>query len=63
MKTRNLLLCLCSLLLSVSVSAKTFTVGVALANFDLNFVSILRTQMEQELKKKPARQSVCRCQR
>lgn len=51
MKTRNLLLCLCSLLLSVSVSARTFTVGVALANFDLNFVSILRTQMEQELKK------------
>lgn len=51
MKIRHLLLCLCSLLISVSVSAKTFTVGVALANFDLNFVSILRTQMEQELKK------------
>ena len=50
MNIRTLLLCLCSLLLSVSVSAKTFTVGVALANFDLNFVSILRNQMQQELK-------------
>ncbi|NIF22339.1 substrate-binding domain-containing protein [Candidatus Pantoea multigeneris] len=50
MKTRNLMILLCSLLLSLSVSAKTFTVGVALANFDLNFVSILRTQMEKELK-------------
>ena len=50
MNIRNIMLCLCSLLLSLSVSAKTFTVGVALANFDLNFVSILRTQMQEELK-------------
>jgi len=50
MKIRNVLICLCSLLLSLSVNAKTFTVGVALANFDLNFVSILRTQMQAELK-------------
>jgi len=50
MTIRNLLLCLCALLLSLSAGAKTFTVGVALANFDLNFVSILRTQMQTELK-------------
>lgn len=50
MNIRNLLLLACSLLLSLSVSAKTFTVGVALANFDLNFISILRTQMQTELK-------------
>lgn len=50
MNIRNIVICLCSLLLSLSVSAKTFTVGVALANFDLNFVSILRTQMQKELK-------------
>ncbi|MEN5282388.1 substrate-binding domain-containing protein [Serratia marcescens] len=50
MNIRNLALCLCTLLLSLSVSAKTFTVGVALANFDLNFISILRTQMQEELK-------------
>lgn len=51
MNIRNLVLCLCSLLLSLSVNAKTFTVGVALANFDLNFISILRTQMQEELTK------------
>lgn len=50
MNIRNLLLCLCILLFSVGVNAKTLTVGVALANFDLNFVSILRTRMQQELK-------------
>lgn len=50
MNIRNVMLCLCALLLSLSASAKTFTVGVALANFDLNFVSILRTQMQTELK-------------
>lgn len=50
MNIRNLLLCLCVLLFSVSGNAKTLTVGVALANFDLNFVSILRTRMQQELK-------------
>lgn len=50
MMIKNLLSCLCALLLSFSAGAKTFTVGVALANFDLNFVSILRTQMQTELK-------------
>lgn len=50
MNIRNLMFGLCALLLSLGVNAKTFTVGVALANFDLNFVSILRTQMQAELK-------------
>ncbi|WP_315315782.1 substrate-binding domain-containing protein [Pantoea vagans] len=49
MNIRNLFMWLCLLLFSTGVSAKTFTVGVALANFDLNFVSILRTQMQKEL--------------
>lgn len=40
-------------LLSVfAVQAKTNMVGVALANLDLNFVSILRSQMEKQLKEK-----------
>ncbi|KJV49026.1 rhizopine-binding protein [Pantoea sp. BL1] len=40
-------------LLSVfAVQAKTYMVGVALANLDLNFVSILRSQMETQLKEK-----------
>lgn len=45
-------LCLIMLLMLAYVApatAKTFQVGVALANFDLNFVSILRTQMVHEL--------------
>ena len=50
MNIRNLMFGLCALLLSLGVSAKTFTVGIALANFVLNFVSILRTQMQAELK-------------
>lgn len=50
MYTKILLICVCSLFMSLSASAKTFTVGVALANFDLNFISILRTQMQEELK-------------
>lgn len=49
MNIRNLVMWFCLLLFSASGSAKTFTVGVALANFDLNFVSILRTQMQKEL--------------
>lgn len=49
MNIRNVVMWLCLLLFSASGSAKTFTVGVALANFDLNFVSILRTQMQKEL--------------
>ncbi|MGJ0480067.1 substrate-binding domain-containing protein [Pantoea agglomerans] len=49
MNIRNLVMWLCLLLFSAGGSAKTFTVGVALANFDLNFVSILRTQMQKEL--------------
>lgn len=49
MNIRNLIMWFCLLLFSAGGSAKTFTVGVALANFDLNFVSILRTQMQKEL--------------
>lgn len=44
---------LCFILLlaiAASAQAKSWQVGVALANFDLNFVSILRTQMIEELK-------------
>lgn len=50
MPIKTLLLCLFTLFMSLSASAKTLTVGVALANFDLNFISILRTQMQEELK-------------
>lgn len=50
MKIIKLMLVALSVLLSCSAWAKTYTVGVALANFDLNFVSILRTQMINELK-------------
>jgi ribose transport system substrate-binding protein len=31
--------------------AKDLRIGVALANFDLNFISILRTQMAKEMEK------------
>lgn len=37
------------MLISVSAGAKTPKIGVALANFDLNFVSILRAQMIGEI--------------
>lgn len=50
MKIIKLMLVSMSVMLSCSAWAKTYTVGVALANFDLNFVSILRTQMINELK-------------
>jgi len=50
MKIRSLLLILLSLFMAFNVQAKTYKVGVALANFDLNFVSILRSQMVSELK-------------
>lgn len=40
------------LLSPFAVHAKTYMVGVALANLDLNFVSILRSQMETQLKEK-----------
>lgn len=43
------LLMLITLTLTSTVQAKTAQTGVALANFDLNFVSILRTQMMHEL--------------
>ncbi|EZI34241.1 substrate-binding domain-containing protein [Pantoea agglomerans] len=49
MKTKMLALLL-SLMISVTAWAKTPKIGVALANFDLNFVSILRTQMVGEIK-------------
>jgi len=41
--------CMCS---ALAVQAKTYMVGVALANLDLNFVSILRSQMEKQLDEK-----------
>lgn len=47
-KILNVLL-LITAMLSSGVQAKTAQIGVALANFDLNFVSILRTQMVHEL--------------
>lgn len=47
-KILNVLL-LITAMLSSGLQAKTARLGVALANFDLNFVSILRTQMVQEL--------------
>ncbi|MBH3250621.1 substrate-binding domain-containing protein [Serratia ureilytica] len=47
-KTRLLLMLACSLFV-VTAQAKSYQVGVALANFDLNFVSILRSQMAREL--------------
>ena len=50
MKIMKLMLVALSMLVTCSTWAKTYTVGVALANFDLNFVSILRTQMINELK-------------
>lgn len=50
MKIFKVLLVMFSALLAFGVQAKTVKVGVALANFDLNFVSILRTQMIGELK-------------
>ncbi|MEE4409197.1 MULTISPECIES: substrate-binding domain-containing protein [unclassified Serratia (in: enterobacteria)] len=49
MKKTRLLLMLLSSMLVCTAQAKTNQVGVALANFDLNFISILRTQMVQEL--------------
>lgn len=47
-KILNVLL-LITAMLSSGIQAKTAQIGVALANFDLNFVSILRTQMVHEL--------------
>ncbi|QUY50596.1 substrate-binding domain-containing protein [Serratia plymuthica] len=51
MKIRSVLLILLSLFMAFNAQAKTYKVGVALANFDLNFVSILRSQMVSELKR------------
>ncbi|MFS2222726.1 substrate-binding domain-containing protein [Pantoea sp. B65] len=49
MKIIKLLLMTLSILMVCSAQAKTWRVGVALANFDLNFVSILRSRMISEL--------------
>ncbi|MFT4270171.1 MAG: substrate-binding domain-containing protein [Pantoea sp.] len=49
MKTLKTLVLVLSVLSIGTAQAKTWQVGVALANFDLNFVSILRTQMVHEL--------------
>lgn len=50
MKNITLLLVLLTALVSVNAGAKEHRIGIALANIDLNFVSILKTQMEKELK-------------
>lgn len=49
MKTLKTIVLTLGVLTLGSAQAKTWQVGVALANFDLNFVSILRTQMAHEL--------------
>lgn len=51
MKMTKPLLLICTLILTPLSQAKEPDVGVALANFDLNFVSILRTQMMKEMTK------------
>lgn len=69
-KTRLLLMLACSLFV-VTAQAKTYQVGVALANFDLNFVSILRSQMARNRLRSsckasssmPKAMSPCRCNR
>ncbi|PLV63746.1 substrate-binding domain-containing protein [Erwinia sp. B116] len=52
MKKFKWLLILISALSVFTAQAKTYMVGVALANLDLNFVSILRSQMEKQLNEK-----------
>ena len=49
MKIVKTIVLILGVLAIASVQAKTWQVGVALANFDLNFVSILRTQRVHEL--------------
>lgn len=51
MNTKKIALLVCALALAPASQAKDLRIGVALANFDLNFVSILRTQMANEMKK------------
>lgn len=50
MKTSNIFIAGLTAAAIFSVQAKEMKVGVALANFDLNFISILKNQMETELK-------------
>ena len=51
MNTKKAGLLILALALAPATQAKDLRVGVALANFDLNFISILRTQMAEEMKK------------
>ena len=51
MNTKKIALLVCAMALAPASQAKDLRIGVALANFDLNFVSILRTQMANEMKK------------
>ncbi|MBC3947442.1 substrate-binding domain-containing protein [Erwinia persicina] len=51
MKMNNIALLIGALALAPASHAKDLRIGVALANFDLNFVSILRTQMAKEMEK------------
>lgn len=52
MKIFRWLLFAVSLFCAFATQAKTYMIGVALANLDLNFVSILRSQMEKQLNEK-----------
>lgn len=49
MKTFRLVIALITAAAIFTAQAKEMKVGVALANFDLNFISILKSQMEKEL--------------
>ena len=51
MNVNKIALLIGALALAPASQAKDLRIGVALANFDLNFVSILRTQMAKEMEK------------
>lgn len=51
MNMNKIALLIGALALAPASQAKDLRIGVALANFDLNFVSILRTQMAKEMEK------------
>lgn len=51
MNVNKIALLIGALALAPASQAKDLRIGVALANFDLNFVSILRTQMVKEMEK------------
>ncbi|MTD28171.1 substrate-binding domain-containing protein [Erwinia sorbitola] len=51
MNVNKIALLIGALALAPASQAKDLRIGVALANFDLNFISILRTQMAKEMEK------------